>query len=353
MSNSNMYEIKIQDTNITLNSLDTMNVRSEGDYIVAKWQASKTFGHIKKLSAKEYMVMTTGEVKEYTEKDDRNTAYLKESMSVLRGLIRCNFDGGENQLMLTLTYRGLMRDSKKLYRDWDVFRKWLVREFGSFEYIAIAEPQKSGSWHFHILCKASEKLWFPQRKLLAKWHKVIGNGKDCGGVNLKRLRESTDIGAYYVAYFTDLIDESKKKEDEMNPEEMSKARQKGARLHFYPKHFKFFRCSRGIKTPELDSFPKFELDSEAGQPVFEGAREILKVYNDGTEQSINAIATVVYRKEGAFKSLQEKRAEMLELMAYNALIGESEPLHIDVPEEFRESEQYEQMEVSDNGQTPK
>jgi hypothetical protein len=90
-----------------------------------------------------------------------------------------------------------------------------------------------------------------------------------GGVNIKRLDSSDNIGAYLSAYLSNLPTDSKT--------ETEKSYIKGARLHLYPPGMNFYRCSRGIKKPE---WQKKNAATRVGAPVY---RKIIKIENDAGE----------------------------------------------------------------------
>lgn len=193
---------------------------------------------VKKLSKTEYMVLSTGEIKYYKEKEDKKQKEnIRKAFNRLRQLIRANFtSGAKNQLFITLTYAENMQDVEKLARDFDNFMKRLKRKMKGhkLDYIAVIEPQDRGSWHVHLLLKTDRKVLYIDNRDMAE---VWGHGY----TDTQRLK-SDDVGSYYVAYFTDILDKD-------NENSNSKKREKGARLALYPKNFKFYRTSRGIKKP--------------------------------------------------------------------------------------------------------
>lgn len=73
---------------------------------------------IQKVSAQEYIVLDTGELKQYkqTEKRIENPTSLKQSMRNLRDIINTNCTDAQRCKFLALTYRENMQDPKKLYR---------------------------------------------------------------------------------------------------------------------------------------------------------------------------------------------------------------------------------------------
>lgn len=237
---------------------------------------------IKKLSKKEYVVVSTGEIKKYkkeeaTEKEREN---LKKTFNRLRQLIRTNFvNDAKNQLFITLTYKENMTDEKQLYKDFDKFYKRLKYKLKEhqLEYIAVAEPQGRGAWHFHIMLKSTNKanLYIDNKILEQIWGK--------GYTDAQRLK-SDDVGSYYVAYFTDLLEEDK---------QGNKKRVKGSRLSMYPKGFKFYRTSRGVEKPKEIKLKYGEIEKGEYKKIYSTAFEI---YNTVDDKIINVIQKEVWKK---------------------------------------------------------
>lgn len=240
---------------------------------------------VKKISKDHYVVLNTGEIKEYTHTDTKQRDSLKKTFNKLRGLIRTNFDEySKNQLFITLTYAENMKDKVKLYTDFDKFYKRLKYAYKDykFEYIAVAEPQGRGAWHLHVMLKAVnvDSLYIDNRDISKLW----GHGM----TDTERLK-SDDVGSYYVAYFTDMLFV-----DEDNPN--NKAYVKGTRLSFYPKGFNFYRCSRGIKRPVEEMVELEEIEKEYGKPVYE--KSLVVVEDDGKmERTINEIYRATFKKQ--------------------------------------------------------
>lgn len=242
--------------------------RVSGNIIeVRKYEKMNSKMPITKIDELRYLVNSTGEVLEYQKTDNRseNLYGLSVSMSNLRSVLNENFSGSSSEVWATFTYRENMQDSKRLYVDWRDFWKRLKYENPEtpLEYVTIAEPQKRGAWHLHCLVKRTDKkpLFLPQKALMALW----GHG----GVNIKRLDSSDNIGAYLSAYLSNLPTDSKT--------ETEKSYIKGARLHLYPPGMNFYRCSRGIKKPE---WQKKNAATRVGAPVY---RKIIKIENDAGE----------------------------------------------------------------------
>ena len=219
--------------------------RQGDDYIDVSYSARKCGATVRRINKDEYLCVSTGDIRKYSKCPKNKTQVqfrtLKRTFERLRGLIRHNFSAkSENQLFITLTYKKNMKDPKKLYKDFIAFYKRLKRAFKEheFEYIVVAEPQGRGAWHLHLMLKSVNKpvLYIDNKKLSKIW----GHGF----TDVQRLK-SDDVGSYYSAYFTDLLEENKQNN--------SKKRKKNARLVYYPVGFRLYRCSKGIIRPKREN----------------------------------------------------------------------------------------------------
>ena len=262
---------------------------------------------VKKISKTQYKVLKTGEIRLYnfTEKKERDS--LQKTFSYLRALIRTNFEGGsKSQILLTLTFSDRNISTEKLYQDFKHFIERLRKHFPShnLEYITVAEPQNDGTWHMHTMIKTTNQptLYVKQDVLEKLW----GNG-----ITYVERFKSDDVGSYYVSYFTDLCDEADHNTDnefntEINIESSSfskKAKmikhkhEKGSRLKFYPKNFKFFRCSKGIDRPTAEDIEYQNILDEYGSPVFTKAFEMRLTEIDGSERIINRFQKTTHKRK--------------------------------------------------------
>lgn len=204
---------------------------------------------VRKISKTEYMDLN-GEIHEYanvSENRSDNKASLVKTMKRLGRYIEHNFDGSNNELWITLTYKENVTDSKRVYEDYKAFMKKIRRHYGHVEYICILEPQKRGAWHVHALFKSYEYDYFfiPNDRLRKIWKH--------GFVNVKKLKHSDNVAAYVTAYLTDLKHDNK-----------AKSIEKGARLHLYPAGMNFYRMSRGIQKPLEMTGSKVKVFKEYG-----------------------------------------------------------------------------------------
>lgn len=134
---------------ITNNSIVT--VKKINDSITLSHRTnSPTSFPIQRLNDKEYLVKSTGEIREYTTSSDYNSKSYKRMCVKLRDLIIHNFTNDDTKL-ITLTYATPQNDSDRLTKDLKNYFKSLNKY--QFEYLTVIEPHKNGSFHAHILLK--------------------------------------------------------------------------------------------------------------------------------------------------------------------------------------------------------
>lgn len=196
---------------------------------------------IRKLNKEQYELLSTGEIKQFSHNYKRidNLSYLKKTFQDIEFLIKNNFLEPANCLWITMTYRldngKPMTDSNRLYKDFHQFDKGLNRYlisngFGKPKWIYVVEPQRSGSWHIHLILDIG-KPSKPNHPLIP--NKVISTLWKQGFTKTKTLRSKDNISAYLSAYLTNDGRHSKK----------------GSRLHFYPKGMRIYRTSRNLLKP--------------------------------------------------------------------------------------------------------
>ena len=240
---------------------DTVKVKETGNVLELMWLQKKNNKiSIQKLNDEQYMLLATGEVKEFIKQKSRadNIGTVKRSLSTLRDLLNCNCTNVNNCRWVTLTYKENMTDTKRLYVDFKKFIMRLRYNIGNFEYIVAMEPQGRGAWHCHVVMVFDHKApYIPNNELAECW----GNGY----VKIKKLDDVDNVGAYLTAYLGDMeVQEVEKCKIELdgihtiktvkvdnNGEKKTKKFIKGARMVMYPPKFNLYRCSRGVKRPNI------------------------------------------------------------------------------------------------------
>lgn len=233
-----------------------------------------------KLNKDEYLVLSTGEIKEVNKSHCRsdNKSSLYKTFRKLRYLINNNFTGKDNELFITLTYKENMTDTNRLYDD---FRKFIQRfkykfsYLGKFDYLDIVEPQGRGAWHHHLLIKFLDlqSVFIEHDKLSSVW--------GLGFIKIKKIKNIDNVGAYLTAYMADIPLEDYPSDSvfsdfdiiEKKVDNIDKKFIKGGRLSFYPSGMNLYRKSKGISFPEkkVCKYGKFKEEYEGLNSVYESS----------------------------------------------------------------------------------
>lgn len=282
--------IKIEKVeNIPIPKESTIRVKKTGNITELMYSQRQAPGqiYIKKINGHEYVDIRTGEVFEYEIIKNRseNLDSVRRSLGRLRDYINTNVLSVNNCKWVTLTYAENMTDTERLYIDFKKFKQRMIYKYGKFEYIIACEPQGRGAWHIHMLmifpCEAP---YIPNNEMADTWSH--------GFTTTKKLDENiSNIGAYLTAYlgdfdFSDLDKLSSQELKKMQGKQIKdvevlqadgtkipKKIIKGGRLHMYPAHFNLYRCSRGIKQPditkEIEKDIQKKLKASSAQLTFE------------------------------------------------------------------------------------
>lgn len=245
-----------ENNKITIDNNDWVQVTEMGHITEIQYmEKMNNAATVKKLNKNEFVVLSTGEVKEYSFNENRSQSVngLRKTFKKLRYLINNNFFGFRNELFLTLTYAENMQDQKRLYDD---FRKFIQRlkynysDLGNLEYLDVIEPQTRGAWHHHVLIK------FTEQKNVFISHKELENIWGHGFIKIARIDNVDNIGAYLTAYLADIAlddiqgDLVSGEIVEKKVRDVTKKFVKGGRLYLYPSGINLYRKSKGIKFPD-------------------------------------------------------------------------------------------------------
>ena len=196
-----------------------------------------------KLSDEEYVVTGTGEIKQYEKQEKvsrmQSPESVRRTMRRIKELVQTNVTDVRKVRWCTLTYAENMTDTKQLYQDFrkfnQRFQRYIQREFDqAAEYIAVAESQSRGAWHWHVLYLFENHAPYIPNEVFAE---VWGHGF----TKVKVLDNVENIAVYMMAYLSDVeipmeyqdfFDPDRYKEVEIAGER--KAFIKGQRLKMYP-----------------------------------------------------------------------------------------------------------------------
>lgn len=206
---------------------------------------------------------------------------IRKTFKRLRSIINTNVTDSRKCKFITLTYSENMTDPVRLRSDLKLFFKrfkyfveHLKNQKGNnlgltFEYISVLEPQQRGAWHAHIIFIFNKQVRYIKNDDVARiWSH--------GFTTTRKVDNVDNIGAYLTAYLADIevsdsVDSQSLEflqssqsniviKDCVVPEydnsgtpqgKQKKKFIKGGRLYLYPKGFHLYRCSKGIKRPEV------------------------------------------------------------------------------------------------------
>lgn len=292
-------EVKKLDENVRPKDWDVVRIKEMGNIIEVMYQEKRNNGNVtKKINANQYIDIRTGEVKEFKHIENRAQAIndVRKSLGRLRDYINTNVTDISKCKWVTLTYKENMTDSKRLYNDFKKFNKkmsyHLAKEGYKYEYIVAMEPQGRGAWHCHLLmifdCKAP---YIDNNEFMAKmWGHGFTKTKDLDG-------SVDNLGAYLTAYLADMefqesietglihyaVNNNKYSLSHVETGEdgkLTKGFIKGLRMVLYPPKFNIYRCSRGIKKPEISYDSEFRAQKKISAATLTFERTIKLVDND-------------------------------------------------------------------------
>ena len=127
-----------------------------------------------RINKDEYYDKIEKKIKLYNKSDVRSISGIRHSMKKVSDYIRNNFNGGKNEIFVTLTYSDSMNDMEQLKKDFDYFWKRLTRQMQDLDYLYVVEMQEErNSLHIHALIKDNihSKLNIPVEELSRLWNK--------------------------------------------------------------------------------------------------------------------------------------------------------------------------------------
>lgn len=245
-------KVNIKDVDITGDSHTTITIT--GDSLTTRTlEKYNEECPIRKLDAYRYKVKETGQVKHYNHANKR-TDYkhnLMKTFNNIRNYINTNIthENIDRVLFITLTFAENMQDAQLAYQAYKNFFERFKRfckdkDLEIPEYISVIEPQRRGSFHFHVLLIYEEEPPYIENETLTN---LWGNGftfikKMSGSVN--------NVGNYLVAYMSDVIVDDNDEEVVIADKNKSSIK-KGERLNYYPRGIHILRHSKGLKKPEV------------------------------------------------------------------------------------------------------
>ncbi len=269
--------MKAKKTNVKKHQISgetTVRVRNMGSVVDIQYSSMRGKGaSVKRIDKEHYINVETGEVSDYEEKETKfriqNVGSVRRSMQKAYEIVNSNYIDNEHTSWLTLRLEKTITDVKifgsTFQKDFKNFMEKIRRIDPYVKYFYAIEPSANGTFHVHCLLfwsieahKLNPKIW------------IYG---DCYVCDLKKKIVINNIGAYLCSYLSDLpFDEF----DKLHPGVTLSAKDlktvwcvneegdfkmkkivKNARLALFPKGFKFYRHSEGMKVAETE-YKKYE-----------------------------------------------------------------------------------------------
>lgn len=237
--------------------------------IVSMSNNSTSGSCIKKISKYEYIDTRTGERKYYDLDKPVNIKDVKRKVRKYEEIVMYNFQGGKNELFITLTCRDKITDLKVIKDRYKEFLENIQTDYKGLECIALFETTSNSYWHIHLFLKyvdTSKVLTIPHQDLLNKYWTY-------GAVHIIRNFNT----------FKSLGHSKDSRQEKLE------------RLTNFPKGCRMYMKTKGIKTPpkEMKAFkdcPEFKSSDYSITSA-----ETYMVRNEETDKIVNAITTIMYR----------------------------------------------------------
>lgn len=223
---------------------------------------------IKKLNKYEYIVVDTGERKQFNLNKPTSKSDVNRKLKKYENLVLANFTGGASELFVTLTCKENVTDItviKQYYKD---FIDNLKKDYKNLEHIGLFEQTDKGCWHIHAFLKNNnhKKLFIDHIKLLNYWGQ----------------------GAVYVMQnkntFQTLGHSKDKRDDRLE------------RFTHFPKGERLYHKSKGIKKPTKEKMEFKDCPEYNSANHTKVSSKTYHIRNKKNNNIINTIATEMYKQ---------------------------------------------------------
>lgn len=190
--------------------------------------------YIRFLNDCEYMILATGEIREYVRHEKRSLYEIHKSFGRLREIINCNYQTPEQVRFVTLTYRYDVSNAL-IRRHMSNFLRRIKDAFpvSPFRYIYVKELTEKGRWHIHLI------LFFDCPSAPFMPNDLVADCWKQGFVNIQGFDGSiNNLGNYITAMLVN-HDSSKDKGTSS----------KASRINNYPRDVRLWNASRNIYRP--------------------------------------------------------------------------------------------------------
>lgn len=149
-------------------------------------------------------------IDEEHEKPARQETNIARSVRRARTTVRRKALTMAADRLFTLTYRENKTDRDLSFKDFLRFVRLVRERWPNFQYIAVAERQKRGAWHFHI----ATNQFYPVNILNRIWERVVGRNNGNVDVEYRHRVSPVKIARYMSKYITKGFNDTGTIEDE-------------------------------------------------------------------------------------------------------------------------------------------
>lgn len=235
--------------------------------IVSMSKQVKTGSCIKRIDKYTYRDTRDNKVKYYNLDKPTDIKDVKRKVRKYEEIVMYNFQGGKNELFITLTCRDKITDLKVIKDRYKEFLKNIQTDYKGLECIALFETTSNSYWHIHLFLKyvdTSKVLTIPHQDLLNKYWTY-------GAVHIIRNFNT----------FKSLGHSKDSRQEKLE------------RLTNFPKGCRMYMKTRGIKTPPKEKKQFKDCPEFKSSDYSITSAETYMVRNE--EKIVNAITTLMYR----------------------------------------------------------
>lgn len=269
MDNNN-FIIEKSDYTHKINGNDTVFRMDLGKYSEIKYIShlnNNNSSSIKKLNKYEYIVVDTGEIKQYNLDKPTSKSDVNRKLKKYENLVLANFTGGASELFVTLNCENDITDIADIKQMYNNFLDNIKKDYKDLDYIALFQQNSNWCWHIHLFIKNNQhkRLYIEREKLIKYW----GN---------KNVYVMPNINTFQT------LGHSKDKRDDQLE-----------RYTYFPKGEKMYHKSKGIKIPKKVQMQFKDCPEFKSNDYSITSAETYMVRNEETDKIINAITTIMYR----------------------------------------------------------
>lgn len=224
---------------------------------------------IKRIDKYRYLDKRDNKIKYYDLDKPVNIKDVKRKVRKYEEIVMYNFQGGKNELFITLTCRDKITDLKVIKDRYKEFLKNIQTDYKGLECIALFETTSNSYWHIHLFLKyvdTSKVLTIPHQDLLNKYWTY-------GAVHIIRNFNT----------FKSLGHSKDSRQEKLE------------RLTNFPKGCRMYMKTKGIKTPPKEKKQFSDCPEFKSSDYSITSAETYMVRNEETDKIVNAITTIMYR----------------------------------------------------------